>query len=105
MSDKCIACGQTLPDIKAVIENYKDNIMWSWGWEIGSTKTFGGYELTLIAKNEHEEGNYSTQVFFVVEYNGSFYKKTGEEASHSGLYWDAGVKEVFPKEKVVIEYE
>lgn len=103
MSDKCKTCGQDLPDVKDVIEKQKYNLMYE--LEVGDSKTYDGFDLKMVSKNEHEEGNWSTNVSFVVEYNGSFYKKTGEYASHSGLDWDFGVKEVFPKERTVVDYE
>lgn len=103
MSDKCSHCGQDLPDIRTVIDQRKYTILWD--LEVGDSRVFDGFNLRMVDKNTHEEGNWSTEVFFVVEHEGTFYKKQGEEASHYGLSWDAGVREVFPKERVVVEYE
>lgn len=103
MSEKCSHCGQDLPDIRTVIEQKKYMLLWD--LDIGDSKVYDGFDLRMVDKNTHEEGNWSTTVFFVVEHDGTFYKKQGEEVSHSGLDWDAGVREVFPKERTVIEYD
>jgi hypothetical protein len=55
-------------------------------------------------KGGHEDGDWSTTYYVVVEYQGRFYKNSGVYTSHVGLEWD-GWREAFPKERTVTIYE
>jgi hypothetical protein len=53
----------------------------------------------------HEQGH-EGDVYMVFKYQDRFFRVSGHSNSYGSLYWDHGIKEVYPKrvEKIVYEY-
>ncbi len=86
--------------IEAALEAHGD--WWHLADDEGTVHVEGLGDVKTVVGYTREAGD---GVYFVLEYEGRYFRKEGYHVSHDGTYWDGDFYEATPREKVVKLWE